>query len=282
MERRTRWCGWMLCMALAACAMSAMADPRGADDAGVAAAAQAIREHAGDRRLVLLGESHGTREIPDLVEVLAAEYAQDGPVVVGLEVAYGEQAALDAYLRSDGGTQARAVLRSRAYWTRHDDQHDGRRNEDMLDLIESVRRLRAQGHDVALLAFDMNADTPRRDDDARNRFMAHVVRSAVQALPRGRVLMLAGHVHAMLERPSYAPPQMPTPTGVFLRDLGPASIRIGAKTGQSWACFASSPCGPVPADRSPRVTGPHPLPHTFGVMIERFTIARLIGASPSS
>lgn len=283
MEGRRQWFGWIAGVAMAlAFAAHAESPAPGGDDSGVGSAARAIRGHAGERRLVLLGESHGTREIPDLVETLATGYAQDGPVLVGLEVAYGEQASLDAYMASDGGAQARAALRERAYWTRHDDQHDGRRSEDMLDLIESMRRLRAGGRDVALLAFDMNPDTPRRDGDARNRFMAQVVRSGVRALPRGRVLILAGHVHAMLVRPSYAPPQMPTPTGVFLRDLDPASIRIGAKTGQSWACITPRPCGPVPADRSPRRTGPHPLPHTFGVMLERFTVARLMGASSAT
>lgn len=280
MECRRRGLRWAACMTVAM-VFAVRASPA-SGDAGIATAAQAIREHVGSRRLVLLGESHGTREIPDLVEALATGYAQDGPVIVGLEVAYGEQASLDAYLASDGSAQARAALRSRAYWTKPDDQHDGRRNEDMLDLIEAMRRLRADGQDVALLAFDMKADTPRNDHDARNRFMAQVVRSAVDALPHGRVLVLVGHVHAMLERPSYAPPQMPTPTGVFLRDLGPASIRIGAKTGQSWACIRPAPCGPVPADTTPRRTGPHPPPYTFGVMLERFTIARLMGASSAT
>lgn len=74
---------------------------------------------------------------------------------------------------------------------------------------------------------------------------------------------------------------MPTPTGAFLRDLAPASVRIGAETGHSWACRRPAPCGPVPADDMPRVTGPQPMPYTFGVMLERFTVARLIGASPS-
>jgi hypothetical protein len=169
-----------------------------------------------------------------------------------------------------------------AYRAKVDDQHDGRRNADMLDLFEAVRRLRSEGRNVALLAFGMNADTHRRDHDARNRFMAHVARSAVHALPRRRVLMLAGHVHAMLERPCSAPPQMPTPTGVFLRDPGPATVRIAAKTGHSRACRRSATCGPVPAGTSPRRTGAHPPPHAFGVMLERFTVAWLMGASPAT
>lgn len=150
----------------------------------------------------------------------------------------------------------------------------------MLDLIEDMRRLRAAGRDIAVLAYDMNPDTPRADAGARDRVMAQTVRAGHAALPRGRLLVLGGNVYAMLERPSYAPPQMPTPMGAHLRDLAPASVRIGAGRGRSWACFGARPCGPLAADRSPGRTGPQPLPYTFGVMLERFTLARLIGAGP--
>lgn len=283
MEYGQAWRGWVFAAALALASVANAESPHGAPgDTTIGAATQAIIEHAGTRRLILLGESHGTREIPDLVHALAAEYARREPVVVALEMPHGEQASLDAYLRSDGGMDARTTLPARAFWTRHDDQHDGRRSEDMLDLVEDVRRLRAIGHDVALLAYDMNPDAPRIDRDARDRFMARVIRTAYGSLSHGRVLVLGGNVHAMLERPSNAPPQMQTPMGAHLRDLLPVSVRIGAGRGQSWACIRPRPCGPVAADHSPRKTGPHPMPHTFGVMLERFTVARLIGAPPAT
>lgn len=283
MEYRQVRRGWVLAAALASASVANAESPHGAPgDAAIGAATRAIIEHAATRRLILLGESHGTREIPDLVHALAAGYVRLEPVIVALEMPHGEQASLDAYLRSDGGMDARAILRARTFWTRRDDQHDGRRSEDMLDLIEDVRRLRMEGHDVALLAYDMNPDTPRIDRDARDRFMARVIRTAYGSLPHGRVLVLGGNVHAMLERPLHAPPQMQTPMGAHLRDLLPVSVRIGAGRGQSWACIGSRRCGPVAADRSPRKTGPHPMPHTFGVMLERFTVARLIGAPPAT
>jgi hypothetical protein len=147
------------------------------------------------------------------VSRLAARYAADGPVVVGLEVDHREQAAIDAFLRSDGGQPARAALQAGHFWQREDDQHSALATHDLLDLVEEVRRLRVAGRDVALLAYDVSTDTPRQGRDWRDRAMATSVRAALRALPRGRLLMLTGNVHAMKERPAYLPDEAPRPAG---------------------------------------------------------------------
>lgn len=247
-----------------------------APDGGIDDAVRSVQAHAGPRRLVLLGESHGTREIPDFVHALVASDSARRPVVLALEIPHPEQRSLDAYLRSNGDADARATVRRRPFWQRDNVHHDGRRSEDMLDLVEDIRGLRARGRDVALLAYDMALDAPRADRDARDRFMAHIVRAAHDALPDGRVFVLGGNVHAMLERPGYAPPQMPTPMGAQLRDLGPASVRIGARAGHSWI-MRDGRGQAIPADHVAR-NGPMPLPYTYGVSLERFTVARLVGA----
>ncbi|GHA78396.1 calcium-binding protein [Cognatilysobacter bugurensis] len=276
MGRKRIWQRWLLA-AIIAVSGGVSAQPTAATDSGIRDAAQAIHAHAGARRLILLGELHGTREIPELVRVLATRYADEGPVLLALEMPHREQASLDAYLESNGDADARAALRARAFWQRADTDHDGRRSEEMLDLIDAMRALRGQGRDVALLAYDMAAEAPRTDPNARDRFMAEVARAAHDALPHGRLLVLGGNVHAMLERPGYAPPQMPVPMGAHLRDLQPVSVRIGATAGEFWACRRPRPCAALAVDGEPGRTGPQPMPYTFGVMLERMSVARLIG-----
>lgn len=240
-----------------------------------AAAAHAIARHVGDRRLVLLGETHGTQEIPPLVAALLAHWSAERPVVLALEVLRDEHGALAAYMESDGSAAARSALRARPWWIRHDDRNDGRRSEDMLDLIESMRRLRVQGRDVALLAYDVPYDPA--DRDARDRAMAQAVRRAHDALPGGRVVMLTGNVHAMLERPAWAPAMMAQPAGSWLRDLGPASVRIDAGAGAYWGCPYGAPrCGPQPAGHAPPASGPSQGAYTFHAVLPRFTPARLV------
>jgi erythromycin esterase-like protein len=246
------------------------------DDQGIIDAAQLIRSEAAGHRLILLGEMHGTQQIPKLVGALVSAYAEQGPVLLGLEVHHSEQAALRRYLASDGGSGARSALEATPFWNVNGLQHDGRRNHETLDLIEQVRRLRVRGKEVDILAYD-NPRNQIVDSQKRDKAMAVRLRSALAARPRGRLLVLAGNVHAMLERPSNAPPEMQTPMGVYLRDLDPYSVDITANGGESWACLQQ--CGPIAmppsTQASRRVSGGV---YSLEIVLPRFTVAHLIGA----
>lgn len=275
---RMRWL-FAVCFAfaLARAAAAAPPSPETARDEreAVIRAADVVRSVAGARRLILLGELHGTREVPQLVAALVDAYASGGPVLVAVEIDHAEQDAIDAYLRSTGGARARAALTGRTYWTRPPARHDGRRNEALVDLFEHVRRQRAAGRDMAVLAFDVPATA---DHHARDRAMATVLRAAHVALPRGRLIVVTGNVHAMLERPAAAPAVMQVPMGAFLRDLDPASFRITARTGEFRACRPA--CGPAPVDGTGERTRPASGAYHHVVVLARHHAAPLIGVPP--
>lgn len=250
----------------------------GAQTDSMETAAAGIREAAGGHRLILLGEKHGTREIPRLVGRLVGDYALEGPVLLALEIPGSEQAHLRRYLASDGSAAARASLMSSPFWTIQGDQHDGRRSHDMVDLVEQVRRLKSQGRDVGLLAYDVERGAVRGAND-RDQGMATRVRAAYAALPRGRLLVLGGNVHAMLAKPDYAPPEMPVPMGYWLRDLGPWSVDIVANSGAFWGCRDG--CKAIEITGYPPRTGTLQNDrYHHREALARFTIARLIGAEP--
>lgn len=245
-------------------------------DEDVAAAVALVRAEAAGHRLILLGEKHGTREIPDFVEALVAAYAQQGPVLLGLEIPRTQYPPLRAYLQSDGGPAARTALLETPFWRKVDDQHDGRRSHDMVDLIEAVRVMRAGGSDVAILPYDVAPDQPG-DHHARDIAMAGRVRAAHAALPTGHLLVLGGNVHAMLSRPGSAPPEMQVPMGAHLRDLDPFAVDITAHGGQFWAC--RNDCGAL--DEYPMPTGSTPLDgriYHLRIVLPRLSVGRLIGA----
>ncbi|HAL21316.1 MAG TPA: calcium-binding protein [Stenotrophomonas sp.] len=211
---------------------------------GMAFSAQAddtaaqIRQHAADHRMLVLGEYHGTRQTPLLVRQLVDDYSRDGtPVLLALELPRGENPSLRDYLDSDGSPAARQRLQERAFWTVRDDQHDGRRSRDMLAMIESLRALQAQGRDIGIVGYDVD----RSDDgnQARDEGMAIEVRRLYQGLPdTARMVVLSGNVHAMLQRPEGAPPEMQMqPMASLLRDLDLYSVRLEALRGQFWACL---------------------------------------------
>lgn len=266
-----QWKAGVLLLLAALAPAPALAAREAAGDSDLQHVVEQMAGCMGDRRMVLLGEAHGTREIPLLVAGLAERGSRKGPLLLALEIHGSEHRPLVDYLDGDGSEAARERLRKRPYWARPRERNDGRRSEDMLDLVERMRQLRAQGRDVAILPFDVG------DGDGRDQAMADHVRKAWEALPRGRMLVLAGNVHAMRGRPGYAPPGMQEPMGAFLQDLAPVSIDITASTGAFWACPAAA-CGPQPVTSGAPV-GVHGGDEAFDcrVVLPRFTVARLIG-----
>lgn len=201
-----------------------------------------LRTQMEGKRLVLLGEKHGTQEIPRFVGELVALESEARPVLLALEVDRAEQAAFDRYLRSSGDAASWSRLRAGEFWQVDDERNDGRRNLDVLALIERARLLRDQGRDVSLLAFDVDPSFWEGDSGSRDQAMAESLRAAFVANPDALVLVVTGNVHAMLDRPDYAPFEMQQPMGSHLRDLDPLSVNITARGGEFWACVARE-CG---------------------------------------
>jgi erythromycin esterase-like protein len=245
-------------------------------DAEVAAAADLLVDRAGAHRLLLIGETHGTRECPALVARMAERYAQQGPVFVALELSSSIDGDVQRFLSSDGSPQARAALLQPAYWHMPKERSDGRRNFEVIELLERLRALRAQGKAVSVRAIDVPIDQPL-DSERRDQAMAGKIREAFLALPaQARLLALTGNVHAMRAKPLFAPPEMQTPMGSRLLDLDPYSVRIVAGGGQSWACMAAA-CGPQVQPERPAASVESSDPsYDFLLAVPRFTLARLI------
>jgi erythromycin esterase-like protein len=239
--------GWVIGMALGA-ANAAPAPVTRVEDT----AAQII-QHAGDARLIVLGEYHGTAETPRLVADLVERYSRDNAAVrLGLEMPMSENVALARYLRSNGDPDAREALRTTPFWSVKDNQHDGRRSRDMLDLIESIRSLRAQGRNVGVAGYDVESGASN-GNEARDAAMATHLHQQFNALPPGaRMLVLTGNVHAMRSPPADAPPEMQQRTmASHLLDLPLYSVRLEALRGHFWACV--QPCRALPLiERAPR------------------------------
>lgn len=213
---------------LSACGVARAASPASAMDL----LDKAVEGH----RVVLLGEMHGTQEIPALVAALIEQRAVRGRrEVLALEIDSAEQRRIDRYLASDGSHAARQALLAGEHWT--ETHHDGRDSVAMLALIERMRRLRAAGHAVPVVAFD------RQGRHERNREMADDLRDTIKHFPRAQLIVLSGNVHAMTRRPPWTmtdesgkPIEPPMSAGRHLADLQPLSIDIDARTGAYWAC----------------------------------------------
>ena len=142
-------------------------------------------------RFILLGEIHGTTETPELFrDLVCAAAAAQRPVVVGLERATREQAAIDAFLARDNHAAATDALLAENGWR----IFDGRSSRAMLKLLEALRLLKLNGRISAVVAFD----DARRDESnaAREQRMASALMAAAGRYANALVVALTGNLHA--------------------------------------------------------------------------------------
>lgn len=149
-------------------------------------------------QVLVLGELHGTNEAPGLAgSFVCLALRQGEEVVLGLEMSADDQAAIDTYLASDGGDDARGALLTGSFWTA--DTQDGRRSAAMLRLIDAVRDWRDAGLPVDARALDFGEDDvdlyeAHGGETLRDRSM---IRQALAAQSGAdRVVVLVGNVHS--------------------------------------------------------------------------------------
>ncbi len=190
--------------------------------------------------IVMLGEMHGSREIPGFTGNLACRAAVAGhAVIVGLEIPRVEQAAIDRFLASNGSPRDREALVRGPHW--HRAGQDGRSSQAIVDLIERVRALRQQGLAAEVLAFDNEKYEAWNDRDAG---MARTILERAAAAPASFVVTLTGNLHNRIT-PGLPWDQSLVPMGVHVK-AGHArtlSLDVRYEGGATWMCEPDGSCG---------------------------------------
>ena len=216
------------------------------------------------KRYYIVGERHGTAEIPALFGDLACVASATGPLIVGLEMATAHQLALDAYLSSDGSPGAQAVWRSAKHWS----LRDGRGSAAMWSMIERMRQLKQQGRDLSAIAFMHQSDTP----EGREQAMAEAWRAALKERGDARLLILIGSVHAEVE-----PIGNSVPAASFI----PKELRLTLSY-VPWGDLRCSPdgCPAVSAAGTPRILRRAPPGWSWPRYDAYYTVGRPFSPSP--
>lgn len=185
--------------------------------------------------VTLIGEIHGTNEIPSLVVEHACVLARSGRnVIFALELPRSEQVAVEQFLASDGKRADREKLISSSFW-QSEKLRDGRSSVAMLELIMRVHKLRKSGAKISLLL-----DDGFWDED-RDMAMAETILAAKDKFPESVVLGLFGSFHS-----SESPGRERYPhqsIGYRLRELQPLTVYVNF-TGWAWGCTPSG-CGVI-------------------------------------
>jgi len=140
--------------------------------------------------VMMLGELHGTQEVPRFVAQSACQVASSGtPMTVGLELPVENQQRVHTFLRSAGTDDDWLKLMEAPFW--RSPFPDGRSSEGMANLLEQLRRLRVQGLDVDAFVFDH----PKAQGQQREDAMAATVLSYVRKGPERFYMVVAGNIH---------------------------------------------------------------------------------------
>jgi hypothetical protein len=181
--------------------------------------------------ITLIGELHGTQEIPrmfgNLVKLTATK-KNAIPIAVGLELPISLQPGLDQAVR-DRATceQLRDRLFQSPAWQK---LNDGRGSEAMLELLCNLVSLANQSQ-VSLFVFD----TEIRE---RNETMAHEIASTLQRLKSAQAFILTGNLHASTAKdiPGFSSFH---PMGWWLVQEGfrVRSFDVRYEAGEAWVCI---------------------------------------------
>ena len=188
-------------------------------------------------RTVLVGEMHGTRELPAaLYRMVCSALRRGVPVAVGLEV-NDEDSALSRFMDAGDEPAASQHYLATRFWMQG---RDGRASAAMFDTIAALKALRRQGLPLSVFAlYDSRMLSDRK--------MAERLRRERLARPDALILTFTGNIHNMLETPA----GMPLTMGTLVADLKPLSVNLVYSGGSAWSC-QDAVCGvnalPMPLD----------------------------------
>jgi hypothetical protein len=210
---------------------------------------------AGDERWLVVGELHGTNEMPAMFGDIVCQLGARQPIAIGVEQPETSQAAIDAFMASDGGDTARRAFLDAPFWgvRAGADTRDGTTSAAIFGLFVRLRQLHRAGRVSRVIAFRPVLalrggewwmpwlGRPGFDPAAFEQRMADILMSRA---PAGRVVVLTGSAHAGLAPIDDA--QSFRPMEARLPQRQTISLRIRSRgPGQAWVCVVDG-CGVHP------------------------------------
>lgn len=207
-----------------------------------AVAIQQIECQWASRRLLIMGELHGTKEIPALLTDLVVAQAASRPIRIGFEWPVAQQAAVNRYLQSAGTATDLADLTTGPYWG----HPDGRMSHAWLALIDKVRELRRQNRNIDVFMMEPDYGDAASIKAAggvltmKEAGMARAIRTVLRTAPPDTlVAALMGNYHARVDKNS---PNPDSSVATRLRAIHPLILMPYARYQTAWFCGADR-CG---------------------------------------
>ena len=190
-------------------------------------------------RWIVLGEMHGTNEMPEIFADAVCLTAEVSPTVVALELPEIDQPRIDAYLESDGGPKAKQAFFEAYIWNSR--AKDGRSSEAVFRLFEQLHRWHKVGKVRAVIAFQPVRLKEPSTSAEYERAMADIIEKNTPK--EFRALVLVGNVHAMRTKVDFGPePYLPMAGHLPRRNTLSLDI-FSNGVSSAWACRGQGQCG---------------------------------------
>jgi hypothetical protein len=216
-----------------------------ADAAGCASGIEVPKVLAVPGGTLILGELHGTQEVPMFAADVTCHLLDQGHrVVLALEIPTTEQERIHRFLASSGDAAARADLVASDYWTFP--MQDGRRSQAIVELLAKTQQWASARAPIEVVAFD--AEVPPAERDAA---MAETLAAARRSTPDAVFLVVTGGLHAMrTPTPDFEP--MAARFEAMVAPSQVRSLRMAHAGGSAWLC--TEECGPHQLEGQRRAT----------------------------
>ncbi|QSQ20243.1 hypothetical protein JY651_33965 [Pyxidicoccus parkwayensis] len=182
--------------------------------------------------VLLLGEMHGTQEVPRfLAQTVCQALVAGVPVTVGLELPLESQTRVDTFLDSAGTEEDWLKLMDAPFW--RSPYPDGRSSEAVANMLEQLRQLRSRGLDVEAFVFDH----PKTQGQEREKALAATVRHQVESAKDRFYVVLSGNIHART-RQGLPWDKKYQPMGYLLKDAldDVTALDMAYNSGSAWIC----------------------------------------------
>lgn len=208
----------------------------------------ATRKAMSGVKMLLLGELHGTNEVPEFALTLACQLAAEGSkVVLALEMPASTQPAIDLLMES-GGTKSEELLTT-PFWSKT--MPFGVSSSAMFGLLRQVATQPAVYRDISVLAFDpplqtVSTDSPQspaRITQVREDGMAQNLMKSVARNPEAIHVIVVGNLHATRQIGSRNNPLHRPLAAILAEKLPMLNFTVAHAGGKAWVC--SPKCGPT-------------------------------------
>ncbi|NOK07600.1 hypothetical protein [Corallococcus exercitus] len=194
-----------------------------------------LKKQAKAGGVMLLGELHGTQEVPRFIAQSVCQLVTSGvPVTVGLELPVENEERITTFLQSQGGEVDWLKLMEAPFW--RSPYPDGRGSEAVANMLEQLRQLRAQGLDVAVFVYDH----PKLSGQKREDALTQTVLAQVKARPERFHLVVSGNIHSRTAKGLPWDNQY-RPMGYLLKDQldDVTALDMAYDSGTAWICAAN-------------------------------------------